>query len=66
VGFPSIASHNRTDGLNNIDFGSEVDAIQWYNATSQTWHFMGSSDNFVKGRGYWFHSKTTKVWDVPL
>jgi hypothetical protein len=66
VGFPSIASYNRTKGLNNINFGSDVDVIQWFNATTQTWNIMGSSDNFVKGRGYWLHSKVTKVWDVPL
>jgi hypothetical protein len=66
VGYPSLGSYNRTVGLNNLSFGPDVNCIQWYNATSQTWHFMGPTDNFVKGTGYWIHSKTTKVWVVPL
>jgi hypothetical protein len=66
VGFPSLFNYNRTNGLNNVNFGSEVNCIQWYNATTKTWHFMGPSDNFVRGRGYWFHSKATKIWNVPL
>jgi parallel beta-helix repeat protein len=66
VGYPSTNAKNRTDGLNNIDFGSEVDAIWTYNATTQTWKEITASDNFEVGRGYWIHSKVTKTWIVPL
>ena len=59
VGYPSETSYNRTLGLNTLNFGSEIDCIQWYDAGTKTWHFMGSSDVFVKGRGYWMHSKVT-------
>jgi hypothetical protein len=52
--------------LNNIQFGVDVDIIQWYDATTSTWHFMGPSDSFVPGRGYWVHSKLDVAWDVPL
>jgi hypothetical protein len=66
VGYPSLTSYNRTDGLNGLNFGSEVNVIQWYDAALKTWHFMGPSDSFVPGRGYWIHSKVETTWDVPL
>jgi parallel beta-helix repeat protein len=66
VGYPSLTSHNRTDGLNNLLYGPDVDCIQWYDASTKTWHFMDQDDAFVPGRGYWIHSKVTKTWDVPL
>ncbi|MHA2404730.1 MAG: NosD domain-containing protein, partial [Candidatus Kariarchaeaceae archaeon] len=66
VGYPSINAKNRTDALNNIDFGSDVDAIWTYNATTQTWKEITASDNFEVGRGYWMHSKVTKTWIVLI
>jgi hypothetical protein len=66
VGYPSLSNPNRTVGLNNLEFGLDVDAIQWYDAATQTWHFMGPDDVFVPGRGYWAHSKVDKSWIVPL
>jgi parallel beta-helix repeat protein len=66
VGYPTLSNHNRTVGLSNLEFGSEVDCIQWYDAATKTWHFLGQNDNFVPGRGYWMHSTVTKTWDVPL
>jgi parallel beta-helix repeat protein len=66
VGYPSLTIYNRTDGLNNIDFGNDVDAIWTYNATTQKWKEITASDNFEVGRGYWMHSKVTKTWIVPL
>jgi hypothetical protein len=66
VGYPSLTSQNRTNGLNNILYGPDVDCIQWYDASSQSWHFMGPDDLFLPGRGYWVHSKVDTVWEVPL
>jgi hypothetical protein len=66
VGYPSQNSYDRMTGLNNLAFGVDVDAIQWYDATTNTWYDMGPADNFVPGRGYWIHSKVDTVWDVPL
>jgi parallel beta-helix repeat protein len=57
VGYPSLSDHNRTVGLNNLEFGIDVDAIQWFDAATKTWHFMNQDDVFVPGRGYWVHSK---------
>jgi hypothetical protein len=66
VGYPSLTNHNRTVGLNNLEFGTDVDAIQWYDAATKTWHFMGPDDSFVPGRGYWMHSKVDTTWEVPI
>jgi parallel beta-helix repeat protein len=66
VGYPSLSNHNRTNGLNNLEFNTDVDVIQWYDAATKTWHFMGPDDSFVPGRGYWIHSKVDTTWEVPL
>ncbi len=66
VGYPSLTSYNRTEGLNNITFGVDVDAVQWFDAFTKTWHFMGPDDIFVPGRGYWVHSLVDAAWEVPL
>jgi parallel beta-helix repeat protein len=66
VGYPSLTNHNRTTGLNNLQFGPDVDAIQWYDAVAHTWHFMGPDENFEIGRGYWVHSRVNSIWEVPL
>ncbi|UCG70284.1 MAG: right-handed parallel beta-helix repeat-containing protein, partial [Thermoplasmata archaeon] len=66
VGYPSLTNHNRTEGLNNLTFGQEVNLIQWYDAETQTWHDMGGDDYFALGRGYWVHAKTECIWKVPL
>jgi parallel beta-helix repeat protein len=66
VGYPSLSSHNRTVGLNNLQFNTVIDCIQWYDAATKAWHEMGSDDSFVPGRGYWAHSKVDAGWEVPL
>ena len=66
VGYPSLTSYNRTDGLNTLIFDSQVDSIWSYDASTQTWNEMGSSDYFEPGTGYWVHATTTCVWDVPI
>jgi parallel beta-helix repeat protein len=66
VGYPSLTSHNRTEGLNNLTFNTLVDAIWTYNATTQKWKEIGSSDYFDIGRGYWIHANTKCEWEVPL
>jgi hypothetical protein len=66
VGYPSHRSHNRTAGLNNLAFGPEIDAIQWFDSSTKTWHFLEEGDFFVPGRGYWIHSKVETTWKVPI
>ena len=66
VGYPSLTRYNRTTGLNNLTFGTDVDAIQWYDASTETWYDMGPNDYFVPCRGYWIHAITNCEWEVPL
>jgi hypothetical protein len=66
VGFPSLRNHNRTEGMNNLTFGKEVDLIQWYDAETQSWHDLGEDDFFELGRGYWIYAKAVCEWEVPL
>jgi murein DD-endopeptidase MepM/ murein hydrolase activator NlpD len=66
VGYPSLTSYNRLEGLNNLEFGTDVDAIQWFDAATKTWHFMDQDDTFVTGRGYWVYSRVEAGWEAPL
>ncbi len=66
VGYPSLTSYDRTQGLNKLTFGTEVNSICSYDATTQNWKKLGSTDNFESGMGYWVHATTTCVWEVPV
>ncbi|UCG69156.1 MAG: right-handed parallel beta-helix repeat-containing protein, partial [Thermoplasmata archaeon] len=66
VGYPSPTSYNRTEGLNNLTFGQEVDLIQWYDTPNQTWHDLVENGYFKLGRGYWIHANVECEWEVPL
>jgi hypothetical protein len=66
IGYPSLASYNRTDGLNNTMFGTHINKIIWYNASSGGCHSIGENDYFIPGRGYWFHAKEQVIWNVPI
>jgi parallel beta-helix repeat protein len=66
VGYPSLTSYNRTEGLNNITFDDQIDAIWSYDASTQKWKEITASDNFEVGEGYYIHSKSKCEWEVPL
>jgi parallel beta-helix repeat protein len=66
VGYPSLTSYNRTEGLNNLTFDDQVDAIWSYDAATQKWEEMGESDYFEIGKGYYIHAKSECEWEVPL
>jgi parallel beta-helix repeat protein len=67
VGYPSKSNKTRNIALDNINFGDDVDSIWTYNASMQKWIELDeSTDHFEIGKGYWLHSKVTKVWNVPL
>jgi hypothetical protein len=66
VGFPCTSDKLRTDALNNILFGSDVDAVWTFDAFSQAWNELNNEDSFEPGKGYWIHSKVEKTWDVPV
>lgn len=66
VGYPSLNNKTRTEALNNLTFGIELDAIWTYNASSQRWKQIGEFDYFERGRGYYIHTKSECTWEVPL
>jgi len=66
VGYPSLTNYNRTDGLNNLTFGTDIDAILSFDAQNQRWEELGENDYFKKGKGYWVHSLVEKTWEVPI
>ena len=66
VGYPSVENKLRDEALNNMQFGTDVDLVQTYYASSGVWKNLGNSDSFELGRGYWVHSKVSKTWEVPL
>jgi hypothetical protein len=66
VGYPSLDGKLRDTALNNIQYGSDIDLVQTYNATSKLWEDVGEFDYLEIGLGYWIHSNVNKVWEVPL
>jgi parallel beta-helix repeat protein len=67
VGYPSLSRRTRTEGLNNLTFGTHVDAIWTYDPSIQKWVEMDQAqDHFLLGRGYWIHTTQECEWDVPL
>ena len=44
IGYPSLTRHNRTEGLNNIIFGTHVDAIWTFDGATQTWEDVGPGE----------------------
>jgi parallel beta-helix repeat protein len=66
VGYPSLSSYNRTEGLNNLTFDTHVDAIWSYDTASQKWEEMDESDYFQIGKGYYIYVKSQYQWEVPM
>jgi parallel beta-helix repeat protein len=66
VGYPSLTSYNRTEGLNNLTFNDQVDAIWSFDAVTQKWEEMGELDYFQIGKGYYIHAISECEWEVPL
>jgi parallel beta-helix repeat protein len=66
VGYPSLSNKYRDEALNNLSFGTHVDAIWTYNSGANRWEEVGELNYFVVGKGYWIHAKEKWMWDVPL
>jgi hypothetical protein len=66
VGYPSLTSYNRTEGLNNLTFNTHIDTIWTHNAATQKYKQLTESDYFEIGKGYYIHAKEECTWVVPL
>jgi hypothetical protein len=64
VSYPSLINKTRTDALNNIAFGPDVDSIWTYDSQIGLWEEIGEFDELEAGRGYWIHSMVDKIWNV--
>ena len=64
VGYPSSISRVRTDALNNLVFGVEIDIIQYYDTASERIIPLGSGDDMEPGMGYWMYATQDCDWIV--
>lgn len=64
VGYPSSTSKTRANGLNNLDFGTEIDMIMYYSSDSSSWETMNHNDHFEAEYGYWVHTTQDCIWIV--
>jgi parallel beta-helix repeat protein len=66
VGYPSLNGYNRTNALNNITFGNQVDAVWTFDSETKIWDEISEGDFFEIGKGYWIHATTLCTWEVPI
>jgi hypothetical protein len=66
VGYPKMINLNRTEALNNLDFGTDVNSIWTFYSNDQAWKELGESDYFETGKGYWIYANTTCVWEITV
>jgi hypothetical protein len=66
VGYPSETKRVRDDAMNNLDFGEDVDIIQWYDAQNEIYLNVNDGDFIESGRGYFIHVKQDCIWTVNL
>ena len=66
VGYPSAHEYDRTTGLNNLVYGTDVECVQTFDSETQQWVELGPSDSFELGCGYWIYSNAEQDWEVPV
>jgi hypothetical protein len=66
VSYPSLSNRDRALALNNMNFGTDINIIQWHDAGSGSWKVVGSGDKMEVGKGYWVYSSVDMVWEVPI
>lgn len=66
VGYPSSTKRVRDSALNNLAFDNEIDAIQYYDTSTNKILYLGKNDKMESGRGYWFHAKVDCDWQVII
>jgi hypothetical protein len=66
VSYPSLSNRDRVLALNNLNFGTDINIIQWHDAASDSWNVVGLGDKLEVGKGYWIHSNVDMVWEVPI
>jgi hypothetical protein len=64
VGYPSMTQRSRDSALNNLNFDNQVDVIQYYDASTDTFMDVDNKDKFQPGNGYWIHATQDCDWIV--
>jgi hypothetical protein len=64
VGYPSATTRLRDDALNNLDFGVQIDAIQYYDTATGRIKDLGVGDSMEPGKGYWMYATQNCDWIV--
>jgi hypothetical protein len=66
VGYPSTTAKKRDIALDNLTFGNEIDAVEYYESSTQKIKSLGEKGFMKPGRGYWFHATQDCVWTVDI
>lgn len=68
VGYPSQSDKQVSVALNNLNLGTDVDYVGYFDATTDKFVSLTGSDNMEVGRGYYMHSISVSelTWNVPL
>jgi hypothetical protein len=64
VGYPSTTDRLRDDALNNLEFGSDIQTIQWYDAAAGSYGTLGIGDQIVATKGYMVYANQDCTWTV--
>ncbi len=64
VGYPSTSSRLRNESLNNLDFGTHISVIRYYDTTTDTLKDVGINDYMGPGKGYWMLATQDCTWIV--
>jgi len=64
VGYPSNTSRKRNIALNNLVFGTDIDAVEYHDNSAQRIKKLGENGYMKPGGGYWFHAIQDCVWIV--
>jgi hypothetical protein len=64
VGYPSETERSRNNALNNLEYGNEIDAVQYYDPHTNSFSEMKVNSKMIPGNGYWIHATQDCEWSV--
>jgi hypothetical protein len=64
VGYPSTTIRTRDDALNNLEYGNDVEVIQWYDSANNTYINLDSGEYMEPSYGYFIFTNWDCEWIV--
>jgi uncharacterized protein YkwD len=64
VGYPSQTERIRDEALNNLEFGTHLDSIQYYDPDTDTLKELEEDGSMKPGIGYWIYAVSESQWIV--